>query len=103
MWRFSAICISTFVVVVSAPAPGRAQSPPPPGDSDEARIEDIITAGHILANEGILDSFGHVSARSVKNPDHFSCRVRCRRRLFRAPTSSRSISIASLSRPMRRV
>jgi HCOMODA/2-hydroxy-3-carboxy-muconic semialdehyde decarboxylase len=40
-------------------------------DPDEARIEDIITASHILANEGILDSFGHVSARSVKNPDHF--------------------------------
>jgi ribulose-5-phosphate 4-epimerase/fuculose-1-phosphate aldolase len=40
-------------------------------DPDEARIEDIITASHILANEGILDSFGHVGARSVKNPDHF--------------------------------
>ena len=40
-------------------------------DPDEARIEDLITASHILANEGILDSFGHVSARSAKNPDHF--------------------------------
>src|SRR6202045_3952949 len=40
-------------------------------DSNEARIEDLITASHILANEGILDSFGHVSARSAKNPDHF--------------------------------
>jgi hypothetical protein len=28
-------------------------------------------ASHILTNEGILDSFGHVSARSAKNPDHF--------------------------------
>ena len=26
---------------------------------------------HILTNEGILDSFGHISARSEKNPDHF--------------------------------
>jgi HCOMODA/2-hydroxy-3-carboxy-muconic semialdehyde decarboxylase len=42
-----------------------------PGDPDEARIEDVITASHILTNEGILDSFGHISARSVKNPDHF--------------------------------
>ncbi len=40
-------------------------------DPDEARIEDVITASHILTNEGILDSFGHISARSVKNPDHF--------------------------------
>ncbi len=31
----------------------------------------MITASHILTNEGILDSFGHVSARSAKNPDHF--------------------------------
>jgi HCOMODA/2-hydroxy-3-carboxy-muconic semialdehyde decarboxylase len=40
-------------------------------DPDEARIQDVITASHILTNEGILDSFGHVSARSAKNPDHF--------------------------------
>jgi len=40
-------------------------------DPDEARIQDVITASHILTNEGILDSSGHISARSVKNPDHF--------------------------------
>jgi ribulose-5-phosphate 4-epimerase/fuculose-1-phosphate aldolase len=40
-------------------------------DPDEDRIQDIITESHILTNEGILDSFGHISARSVKNPDHF--------------------------------
>ena len=40
-------------------------------DSNEARIEDLITASHILANEGILDSFGHATARSVTNPSHF--------------------------------
>src|SRR5579863_720328 len=51
-------------------APCHAQSISP-ADQDEARIQDIITASHILTNEGILDSFGHVSARSVKNPDHF--------------------------------
>jgi len=50
-------------------APSRAQSPA--GDPDEARIDDVITASHILTNEGILDSFGHVSARSAKNPEHF--------------------------------
>jgi ribulose-5-phosphate 4-epimerase/fuculose-1-phosphate aldolase len=48
--------------------PCQAQSP---SDPDEARIEDVITASHILTNEGILDSFGHVSARSAKNPDRF--------------------------------
>jgi hypothetical protein len=29
-------------------------------DPDEARILDVITASHILTNEGILDSFGHI-------------------------------------------
>src|SRR4029077_5309994 len=48
--------------------PCQAQSA---SDPDEARIEDVITASHILTNEGILDSFGHVSTRSAKNPDHF--------------------------------
>ena len=40
-------------------------------DSNEARIEDLITASHILANEGILDSFGHATVRSVTDPTHF--------------------------------
>jgi HCOMODA/2-hydroxy-3-carboxy-muconic semialdehyde decarboxylase len=51
-------------------APCHAQSGQA-GDPDKARIQDVITASHILTNEGILDSFGHVSARSIKNPDHF--------------------------------
>jgi ribulose-5-phosphate 4-epimerase/fuculose-1-phosphate aldolase len=40
-------------------------------DSDEARIEDLITASRMLANEGILDSFGHVTVRSTTDPGHF--------------------------------
>ncbi|MDR5832533.1 class II aldolase/adducin family protein [Caballeronia sp. LP006] len=49
---------------------GYAQTQTQAQDPDEARIADVVTASHILANEGILDSFGHVSTRSVKNPDH---------------------------------
>jgi ribulose-5-phosphate 4-epimerase/fuculose-1-phosphate aldolase len=40
-------------------------------DTDELRIADLITAYRICVNEGILDSFGHISVRSVENPDHF--------------------------------
>ena len=61
---------SLLAIAVSLGAPCYGQNSPAT-DPDEARIEDIITASHILANEGILDSFGHVSARSMKNPDHF--------------------------------
>lgn len=42
-----------------------------PGDSDENRIADLIEGNHILANEGVLDGFGHVSVRSLSNPRHF--------------------------------
>ena len=51
------------VTAIIFTAPCYAQSAPA-GDPDEARIQDIITASHILTNEGILDSFGHISARS---------------------------------------
>ena len=70
MWRTVAASTSLFVVAISVAASCYGQSGPA-ADPDETRIEDIITASHILTNEGILDSFGHVSARSAKNPDHF--------------------------------
>src|SRR5215471_16604775 len=65
----SLVHTAVFVAEALSAVPCSAQSPT--NDPDEARIEDVITASHILTNEGILDSFGHVSARSAKNPDHF--------------------------------
>jgi len=49
----------------------RAQQNAAPADTDEQRIADLVTAYRICVNEGILDSFGHMSVRSVKNPNHF--------------------------------
>ena len=40
-------------------------------NSNAAKIEDLITASHILANEGMLDSFGHATVRSATDPTHF--------------------------------
>ncbi len=37
----------------------------------KADIEDVVTANRILANENVLDSFGHVSIRHPENPGHF--------------------------------
>lgn len=34
-------------------------------------IEDLVTANLILAQEGVVDGFGHVSARHDKHPDRF--------------------------------
>src|SRR5208283_1376243 len=51
-----------------------AQSSPTPARSNPstfALIEDLVTANHILANEGVLDGYGHVSVRSPGNPNHY--------------------------------
>ena len=37
---------------------------------DEARIQ-LTTANHILAHEGVLDAFGHVSMRHPSNPERY--------------------------------
>src|SRR5215468_2646797 len=34
-------------------------------------LEELVTANRILANESIVDSFGHVSARHPDNPKHY--------------------------------
>jgi ribulose-5-phosphate 4-epimerase/fuculose-1-phosphate aldolase len=40
-------------------------------DTNEQRIADLIVASHILENENVLDSFGHVSVRSATHPNRF--------------------------------
>ena len=38
---------------------------------DPALLEDIVVGSRVLADFGVLDGFGHVSARSPTNPNHF--------------------------------
>ena len=40
-------------------------------DDDAARIADLVVANRILADQGIIDAFGHVSVRSASNDHHF--------------------------------
>ncbi len=37
----------------------------------QAATDDLVTANHILASEGILDGYGHVSVRDPANPNHY--------------------------------
>jgi ribulose-5-phosphate 4-epimerase/fuculose-1-phosphate aldolase len=37
----------------------------------KALVEDLVAASRILANHGVLDAYGHVSARSDGNPQRF--------------------------------
>jgi HCOMODA/2-hydroxy-3-carboxy-muconic semialdehyde decarboxylase len=34
-------------------------------------LQELVTANRILAREGVVDSFGHISVRHPDNPDHF--------------------------------
>jgi HCOMODA/2-hydroxy-3-carboxy-muconic semialdehyde decarboxylase len=48
-------------------------------------LEELVTANRILANESIVDSFGHVSARHPDNPKHYLLsRARAPERIERA-------------------
>lgn len=38
---------------------------------DPQVIDDLVTANRILAHEGVLDAYGHVSIRNPNRPDHF--------------------------------
>jgi HCOMODA/2-hydroxy-3-carboxy-muconic semialdehyde decarboxylase len=54
-----------------AQAPAAIPSDEFPPDSEAQRIADLVIANHILADQGVLDSYGHVTVRSFKNPQHF--------------------------------
>jgi HCOMODA/2-hydroxy-3-carboxy-muconic semialdehyde decarboxylase len=51
-------------------APAHAE-PATAGPADQTLIEDLVAANHILYDQGVVDGFGHVSARHNKDPNRF--------------------------------
>jgi HCOMODA/2-hydroxy-3-carboxy-muconic semialdehyde decarboxylase len=49
----------------------RAQTTAAPPSADTNVTEDIVIGSRVLAEFGVLDGFGHVSARDPNNPNHF--------------------------------
>ena len=41
------------------------------GPASPQLIENLVAANRILANEGVLDGFGHISVRHDKNPNRY--------------------------------
>jgi ribulose-5-phosphate 4-epimerase/fuculose-1-phosphate aldolase len=72
---FAAALVAGVVAIAVAPAM-RAQAPaaaaltnaPAP---DPALIQDLVAANHILANEEVVDGYGHVSVRHPNNPNRY--------------------------------
>ena len=56
------------VIALFAGVSAQAQSIP---GADAALLDDIVTGSRVLADFGVLDGFGHVSARHPTNPNHF--------------------------------
>ena len=56
--------------VAAAAVPARAQ-PASAGAADPKLIEDLVTANHILFDQGVVDGFGHISARHDKDPNRY--------------------------------
>jgi HCOMODA/2-hydroxy-3-carboxy-muconic semialdehyde decarboxylase len=44
---------------------------PVPGPSDPALLEDLVVANRILSDHGVLDAYGHISARDPAHPQHY--------------------------------
>jgi HCOMODA/2-hydroxy-3-carboxy-muconic semialdehyde decarboxylase len=59
-------CGAASLVVRSA-----AAAPEPGPAADPARIALLVTANHILFDQGVVDGFGHVSMRHDKRADRF--------------------------------
>src|SRR5260370_19068821 len=67
-WRMLlTVCAGLFVL----PQAHAQASAAAPSGSDATPIEEIVIGSRILAEFGVLDGFGHVSARDPKNPNHF--------------------------------
>jgi ribulose-5-phosphate 4-epimerase/fuculose-1-phosphate aldolase len=64
---------AALVLVFVFAMAGRAgtETAPAPAPADAAVIEDLVLASRILANEGVLDAYGHVSIRHPKDTNRY--------------------------------
>ena len=63
--------IAGVVVVAAAPRLLAQSAPTSAGPPDPAVIEDLVAANRILADLGVVDGYGHVSARHPANPQRY--------------------------------
>jgi len=60
-----------IVALMAIALPTLAQTPAAPPPTRQAVIDELVIANHILANEGVLDGYGHVSVRNPANPSRY--------------------------------
>jgi HCOMODA/2-hydroxy-3-carboxy-muconic semialdehyde decarboxylase len=55
----------------TAPAKPAPAKPADPADARAKAIADVVAANHILADQGVVDGYGHVSIRDPTDPNKF--------------------------------
>lgn len=61
----------TAAAVLAALPAGAQTAPTSAGPADPALIDDLVAANRILFDQGVVDGFGHVSARHNKDPNRY--------------------------------
>ena len=64
-------CFGVVVAALSALAPAALAQTAPAASSDptmKAAVAELVTANHVLAQEGIMPAYGHISMRSPLDP-----------------------------------
>jgi len=65
----AAVSVALAAGLIGTAAPLSSQSVAPP--SRQALIDDLVVANRILANEGVVDGYGHVSVRNPADPNRY--------------------------------
>jgi hypothetical protein len=65
-----AVALASTIGIAQRPAAAQT-APTSGGPVDGAIIEDLVAANRILAQEGIVDAYGHVSIRHPSNPNRY--------------------------------
>jgi ribulose-5-phosphate 4-epimerase/fuculose-1-phosphate aldolase len=70
--KFTRFGVAVALAVLAGRFDASAQTASAPlAGVDPALLEDVVVGSRVLADFGVLDGFGHVSARHPTNPNHF--------------------------------
>ncbi len=69
--RAPTLLLSAARLRMTANSPASGAAPATAGPADPTLIEDLVAANRICADQGVLDGYGHVSARHPKNPERY--------------------------------